>query len=296
LQKLKGTYTDVLPALVHPETKRIHTNFRQAVAATGRLSSYAPNLQNIPIRTPAGRRIRDAFVPAPGCQLLSADYSQIELRILAHLADDPGLQRAFHEDRDIHQLTASEIFDVRPEQVTGEQRSAAKAINFGLMYGMGAFRLGRDLHISQDEAKSYIARYFERYPAVKSYMDGTVERGRELGYVETLLGRRRYVPELQSKNRMRRTAAERAAINAPVQGTAADLIKLAMLRVADALSEAGLKARMVLQVHDELVFDAPTEEIDALQALVVREMEGVYTLKVPLRVSAATGNNWNEAH
>ena len=296
ISKLKGTYTDVLPTLINPETGRIHTNFRQSVAATGRLSSFEPNLQNIPIRTEEGRRIRDAFVPAPGCLLMSADYSQIELRVLAHLSADEGLVEAFREHTDIHQKTAGEVFGVPTQEVTFEQRSAAKAINFGLMYGMGAFRLARDLHITRAEAEDYIARYFARYASVKAYMDGTIEFGRKHGWVQTILGRRRYVPELRSRNFQRRAGAERAAINTPVQGSAADLIKLAMLSVDKQLKARGMATRMVLQVHDELVFDVPEAEIDAAQALVVQCMEQVYELKVPLTVGVAVGHNWNEAH
>lgn len=296
VSKLKSTYTDVLPGLIHPDTGRIHTSLRQAVAATGRLSSFDPNLQNIPIRTEEGRQIRDAFIAGEGCQLVSADYSQIELRVLAHLTGDPGLIAAFAEGKDIHRSTASESFGVPEEEVTYEQRSAAKAINFGLMYGMGAFRLGRDLHISRAEAQGYIDMYFERYSKVKAFMDETIAQGRELGYVSTILGRRRYVPELRSRNFARRGAAERAAINSPVQGSAADLIKLAMLRIDKALRTRALGAKMVLQVHDELVFDVPTDEIATLEAMVQHEMETVYELAVPLVVEVAHGHNWNEAH
>lgn len=294
--KLKSTYTDVLPLLINPETGRVHTNLRQAVAATGRLSSFEPNLQNIPIRTEAGRRIRDAFVAPDGHVLMSADYSQIELRVLAHLTADVGLVAAFSSDVDIHTRTAGEVFGVPAEDVTREQRSAAKAINFGLMYGMGAFRLGRDLHISREQAQEYIDRYFERFPAVKGYMDQTMAFGREHGYVETIMGRRRYVPELRSRNFARRASAERAAINAPVQGTAADLIKLAMLKIDKRLRADSHQTKMLLQVHDELLFEVPHSEIGTVESMVVSEMESVYELRVPLRVSAGHGNNWNEAH
>ena len=296
VQKLKGTYTDVLPGLVNPATGRIHTNFRQAVAATGRLSSFEPNLQNIPIRTELGRQIRDAFVPGEGCVLLSADYSQVELRVLGHLSGDPGLISAFEAKKDVHRQTASEIFGTPESDVTYEQRSAAKAINFGLMYGMGAFRLARDLGISRPMAQDYIDRYFERFSRVRQFIDDTLESGRDLGYVSTILGRRRYVPELTAKNHTLRAAAERAAINMPVQGSAADLIKLAMLRVQAALAEQNLQSRMLLQVHDELVFDVPHAEIEIMTALVRELMEGVYELRVPLTVSVAHGMNWNEAH
>ena len=296
VQKLKGTYTDALPNIVNPKTGRIHTCFRQAVAATGRLSSFEPNLQNIPIRTELGRQIRDAFVPGEGCVLLSADYSQVELRVLAHLSGDPGLLAAFKEGKDIHRQTASEVFDVPEGEVTYEQRSASKAINFGLMYGMGAFRLARDLDISRAQAKEYIDRYFERFAGVKTFMEETLERGRRLGYVATILGRRRYVPELRVRNFTRRAAAERAAINTPVQGSAADLIKLAMIRVDAALSAGGFDTKLLLQVHDELVLDVPLAEVEAVGALVRREMEAVYPLRVPLTVSVAHGPNWNAAH
>lgn len=295
VSKLKSTYTDVLPRLA--DTKhRIHTNFRQAVAATGRLSSYEPNLQNIPIRTEEGRRIRDAFIPKDGMLLLSADYSQVELRVLAHLSSDPGLTKAFAEGVDIHRRTASEVFEVSEDDVTFEQRSAAKAINFGLMYGMGPFRLSKDLGIEFGEAKHYISRYFERFPAVKAFMDGTIELGRTNGYVSTILGRRRYVSELRSKNHNRRSAAERAAINTPVQGSAADLIKLAMLKIDKTLREGKFESKMILQVHDELVFEVPEDELATLVPLVKGDMENVYPLAVPLTVSAASGKNWNEAH
>ena len=303
VQKLKGTYTDVLPTLVLADTGRIHTSFRQSVAATGRLSSLDPNLQNIPIRREEGRRIRDAFIAADGHELISADYSQIELRLLAHLSGDPGLCAAFASNEDIHRRTASEVFGVELAAVTREQRSAAKAINFGLMYGMGAFRLARDLGIERGEAARYIARYFERYASVKAFIDQTLERGRELGYVETLLGRRRYVPDLVAKDAMRRQAAERVAVNAPVQGSAADLIKLAMLAIDRRLRDPaeGLSTRMLLQVHDELVLEAPTAEIERVSALVKTEMEGADLgaagpLRVPLVVEVGHGHHWNEAH
>ncbi|MEC8023487.1 MAG: DNA polymerase I [Myxococcota bacterium] len=295
VSKLKSTYTDVLPMLAD-DHDRIHTNFRQAVAATGRLSSYVPNLQNIPIRTEEGRRIRDAFIPADGMVLLSADYSQVELRVLAHLSNDPGLTKAFQDGVDIHSRTASEVFDVPETDVTFEQRSAAKAINFGLMYGMGPFRLSNDLGIEFAEAKRYIARYFERFPAVKTFMDSTIAGGRAKGYVSTILGRRRYVSDLRSKNHNRRSAAERAAINTPVQGSAADLLKLAMLKIASSLKEEKCRTRMILQVHDELVFEVPSDELESVIPLVKNDMENVYPLSVPLTVSAASGLNWNEAH
>ena len=296
LSKLKGTYTDVLPTLVDPRTSRIHTSFRQAVAATGRLSSFDPNLQNIPIRSEEGRRIRDAFIPRDGNVLLSADYSQVELRILAHLCRDPGLLRAFADRVDVHRRTASEIFDVPEGEVTYEHRAAAKAINFGLMYGMSAFRLARDLQISRKQAQDYMDRYFERYSAIKAFMEATKEEGRELGYVTTVLGRRRYVPDLRAKDFTRRAAAERMAINTPVQGSAADIIKLAMLEVARILVIEGFEARMVLQVHDELVFDVPEHEAERLAPQVQAAMSGVLPLAVPLDVQVGWGKTWNAAH
>jgi DNA polymerase-1 len=296
VQKLKSTYTDVLPTLVNPNTGRIHTNFKQAVAATGRLSSLNPNLQNIPIRKEAGRRIREAFIADEGCHLISADYSQVELRLLAHLSGDPGLTQAFRDGQDVHTRTASEIFGVPEAEITRQQRSAAKAINFGLMYGMSAFRLARDQHISRNEAKEYIDRYFKRYSAVKAFMDGCIAFGLANGYVETVLGRRRYVAELSARNPMRRSAAERIAINSPVQGSAADIIKLAMLRIDARLKNEGLRTRMLLQVHDELVFDAPENELERVKDLVKYEMENAYQLRVPLTVDCSSGYNWFQAH
>jgi DNA polymerase-1 len=296
VQKLKSTYTDVLPTLINPQTGRVHTNFKQAVAATGRLSSLNPNLQNIPIRSETGRRIRAAFIADEGCQLVCADYSQVELRLLAHFSADPGLTEAFCSGVDVHTRTASEIFGIPEAEVTRTHRGAAKAINFGLMYGMGAFRLSQDQHISRREAQEYIDRYFERYSSVKAFMDGCVEFGKTHGFVETLLGRRRYIAELDARNPMRRSAAERIAINTPVQGSAADIIKLAMLKVDERLRREGLATRMLLQVHDELVFDVPENEVEQIKALVVEEMENAYELSVPLTVHCSSGYNWFEAH
>ena len=296
LAKLKSTYTDTLPQQVNPETGRIHTSYHQAVTATGRLSSSEPNLQNIPIRTEEGRRVRQAFIAPPGHRLLAADYSQIELRIMAHLSEDPSLCGAFAEDRDVHQATAAEVFDVALEAVTGEQRRRAKAINFGLIYGMSAFGLARQLGLERGEAQGYIDRYFERYPGVKAYMDRTRALAAEQGYVETLFGRRLYLPEIRVQNQQRRQAAERTAINAPMQGTAADIIKRAMIAVDRWLHEAPDAARMIMQVHDELVFEVPEGAVDAVTAEVRRYMEGAAELRVPLKVDVGVGAHWDEAH
>ncbi len=294
LSKLKGTYVDALPPAVNPKTGRIHTHFRQAVAATGRLSSNDPNLQNIPVRTEEGRRIRRCFVAAPGHVFLSCDYSQIELRILAHYCGDGPLCESFRNDEDIHRRTASEIFGVMPGLVTPDMRRAAKAINFGIVYGMGAFRLANDLRISRTEAQSYIDGYFARYPQVRAYMDGAIARAREKGYAETLYGRRRPNQGLDAKNPMDRAGAERIAINTPIQGTAADLIKLAMVRVhADV---AGTSARLLLQVHDELVLEVPEGDVKEVAERVRAAMEGVATLCVPLKVDAGWASTWDAAH
>ena len=257
LSKLKGTYTDKLPLMVNPATGRVHTNYAQAVAVTGRLSSNDPNLQNIPIRTAEGRRVREAFIAPPGHQIVSADYSQIELRIMAHISGDPGLTRAFAEGLDVHRATASEVFGIPPEGVTSEQRRYAKTINFGLIYGMGAFGLAQSLGIDQKAARNYIDRYFERFAGVRRYMDETKRSAADLGYVETVFGRRLWLPEIKGGNGPRRSGAERQAINAPMQGTAADLIKLAMIAVQAELDAKALGTRMVMQVHDELVFEVP---------------------------------------
>lgn len=294
--KLKSTYTDKLPRLIHPQTGRVHTSYHQAVAATGRLSSSDPNLQNIPIRSEAGRRIRQAFIAAAGYQLLTADYSQVELRIMAHLSGDDGLRRAFAAGQDIHRSTAAEVFGV--EWPSDEQRRAAKAINFGLIYGMSAWGLGRQLGIERDVAQLYIDRYFERYPGVRDFMQKTREQAREQGYVETVYGRRLYLPEIRSRNRQRREYAERTAINAPMQGTAADIIKRAMIDVDALLQEEFADTRMVMQVHDELVLEAPEERLKAL-AERVRELMAVAdrgALNVALEVEIGFGNDWDEAH
>jgi DNA polymerase I len=296
LAKLMSTYIEKLPRMVNPKTGRVHTNFSQAVAVTGRLASSEPNMQNIPVRTEEGRRIREAFVPAAGCKLLSADYSQIELRIMAHIAEDESLLTAFAAGKDIHQATAAEIFGIPLEQVSSEQRRYAKVINFGLIYGMSAYGLAGNLGIERAAAQKYIATYFERYPSVAQYMEETKLQAREQGYVETVFGRRLWLPEIKGSNGPRRQGAERAAINAPMQGTAADLIKLAMVAVQNWLEAEGLKTRMLLQVHDELVFDVPLDELDYVQKALPGLMCSVATLKVPLLVSIGVGDNWEEAH
>ena len=294
--KLKSTYTDKLPAQVNPRTGRVHTSYHQAVAATGRLSSSDPNLQNIPIRSEEGRRIRRAFVAPDGWELLAADYSQIELRIMAHLSEDEGLLNAFAADRDVHQATAAEVFGVAPDAVTTDQRRSAKAINFGLIYGMSAFGLARQLGIARDEAQAYVNLYFERYPGVKAYMDRTREQAREQGFVETVHGRRLYLPDIRSRNAQRRQYAERSAINAPMQGTAADIIKLAMIEVAAWLDKGDVPARLIMQVHDELVLEVERDAAAPVMAELIRLMEGASSLRVALKVDAATGANWDEAH
>jgi len=296
LAKLKSTYTDKLPLQVNAATGRVHTNYAQAVAVTGRLSSNDPNLQNIPIRTAEGRRVREAFVAPPGCHVVSADYSQIELRIMAHISEDPGLLRAFSEGLDVHKATASEVFGVPVEEVSTEHRRYAKTINFGLIYGMGAFGLASSLGIETKAAKDYIDRYFTRFAGVKQYMDTTRESAKAKGYVETLFGRRIYLPEINGGNGPRKAGAERQAINAPMQGTAADLIKLAMIAVQKALDEKGKATRIVMQVHDELVFEVPEAELEWVKAEVPRLMAGVAQLKVPLLAEVGVGSNWDEAH
>jgi DNA polymerase-1 len=296
LAKLMSTYIEKLPRMVDPKTGRVHTNFSQATAVTGRLASSEPNLQNIPVRTEEGRRIREAFIPAEGCKLLSADYSQIELRIMAHIAEDENLLAAFAAGRDVHQATAAEIFGVSLEAVTSEQRRYAKVINFGLIYGMSAFGLAGNLGIERSAAQIYIAKYFDRYPGVAQYMERTRLEARENGYVETVFGRRLWLPEIKGSNGPRRQGAERAAINAPMQGTAADLIKLAMVAVENWLEKEQLKTRMLLQVHDELVFDVPLDELALLQEKLPDLMCKVADLKVPLVVGIGIGDNWEEAH
>lgn len=296
LAKLKSTYADKLPLDIQPATGRIHTSYHQAVAATGRLSSSDPNLQNIPIRNAEGRRIRQAFVAPAGRSILAADYSQIELRIMAHLSGDVGLTQAFAENQDIHRATAAEVFGLAPDDVADEQRRSAKAINFGLIYGMSAFGLAKQLNISRGLAADYIDRYFDRYPGVLRYMDETKAVAADQGYVETVFGRRLYLPEINAKAVPRRQAAERTAINAPMQGTAADIIKLAMMAVQDWLPESGLEAQMIMQVHDELVFEVAQGDVEALNTGVVARMAGAASLSVPLVVDTGVGENWDQAH
>lgn len=296
LAKLKSTYTDKLPQLIDENTGRVHTSYHQAVAATGRLSSSDPNLQNIPIRSAEGRRIRKAFIAPKGYKILAADYSQIELRIMAHLSGDEGLIRAFKNGEDIHRATAAEVFGVAPEAVSDEQRRNAKAINFGLIYGMSAFGLGRQLHIGRNEAQQYIDLYFERYPGVHRYMEDTRKLAAEKGYVETLFGRRLHLPEINARNGQRRQAAERTAINAPMQGTAADIIKRAMIAVDDYLLSEQPDARMIMQVHDELILEVAEAQLDAVRERVVALMSGAAELAIPLEVGVGVGDNWDEAH
>ncbi len=296
LAKLKSTYCDKLPQMVSPRTGRVHTTYGQAVAVTGRLSSTDPNLQNIPIRTAEGRRIREAFIAGPGNVVLSADYSQIELRIMAHISEDAGLLGAFAEGIDVHQATAAEVFGASLNEVTNEQRRYAKVINFGLIYGMSAFGLAANLGIERDAARRYIERYFARYPGVAAYMERTRALAREQGYVETVFGRRLWLAEIRSPNGPRRAAAERAAINAPMQGTAADLIKLAMIDIWDWLLGSGLRSRLIMQVHDELVFEVPTDEVEQMRVEIPRRMASVAALKVPLVADVGVGANWDEAH
>ncbi|HSF78926.1 MAG TPA: DNA polymerase I, partial [Steroidobacteraceae bacterium] len=296
LAKLKSTYTDKLPGQVDARTGRVHTSYHQAVAVTGRLSSSDPNLQNIPIRTPEGRRIRQAFIAPPGHLLLAADYSQIELRIMAHLSGDRSLLDAFASDRDIHQATAAEVLGVATDEVTAEQRRAAKAINFGLIYGMSAFGLARQLGSDRATAQEYVDRYFERYPGVKRYMDETRESARERGYVETVFGRRLYLPDIRSRNRQQQQYAERSAINAPMQGTAADIIKRAMITVDDWIQRERPGARLVMQVHDELVLEVEAGAVDEVRARLVGFMTAAAELQVPLKVDTGVGANWDDAH
>lgn len=296
LAKLKSTYTDKLRKMINPATGRVHTNYAQAVAVTGRLSSNEPNLQNIPIRTPEGRRIREAFVAPEGCVIVSADYSQIELRIMAHISEDENMLKAFANNEDIHKATAAEIFGIAPEQVESEQRRYAKVINFGLIYGMSAFGLAGNLGIERSAAQMYIDKYFMRFSGVKRYMDETRLQAKARGYVETVFGRRLWLPEINSPNGPRRQGAERAAINAPMQGTAADLIKLAMIAVQDWLESTGMKSRMIMQVHDELVLEVPQDELAVVREKLPELMKNVAELKVPLLAEVGIGKNWDEAH
>jgi DNA polymerase-1 len=296
LNKLKSTYIDALPKLVHPQTGRVHTSYNQTVTATGRLSSSDPNLQNIPIRTEEGNRIRQAFIPEKGRWIVSADYSQVELRILAHVSGDDVLVRAFQQDEDVHARTASQIFGVPLEQVTASMRREAKVINFGIIYGMSAYGLSQQLGVDPKVAQAYIDAYFERYTGVKSYIDHGLEEARQRGYVSTLLHRRRYLPDIQSPAMGVRQAAERMAINTPLQGTAADIIKIAMIQIQGRIEEGGLGSQMIMQVHDELVFEVPEAELQEICPLIKNEMESVMKLSVPLKVSIYSGKTWAEAH
>ena len=296
MAKLRSTYTDKLPQMVNPKTGRVHTSYHQAGAATGRLSSSDPNLQNIPVRSEDGRKIRQAFIAPMGRKIISFDYSQIELRIMAHLSNDEGLLSAFGSAQDVHKATAAEVFGVALNEVSNEQRRAAKAINFGLMYGMSAFGLARQLGIGRAEAQDYIGLYFSRYPGVRDYMDNTRARAKAAGYVETVFGRRLYLNEINGKNAAQRAGAERAAINAPMQGTAADIIKRAMLAVADWIKPHHAKALLLMQVHDELVFEADEAFVPELLREVKQVMEAAAQLSVPLLVESGVGLNWDEAH
>ena len=296
MSKLKSTYTDKLPRMIDPHTGRVHTNYAQAVAVTGRLASSDPNLQNIPARTEEGRRIREAFVAPAGSCIVSADYSQIELRIMAHLSGDTSLLKAFHDGQDVHRATASEIFDITPLEVTSEQRRYAKVINFGLIYGMSAFGVASNLGISRNDAKDYIDRYFQRYPGVARYMDSIRRQAREQGYVETVFSRRLWLPEINSPNGPRRQAAERAAINAPMQGTAADIIKLSMIAVQNWLENEKLESKLIMQVHDELVLEVPEKELDTVKYHLPKLMGNVAKLDVPLIAEVGSGKSWGEAH
>ena len=300
LTKLKSTYTDALPTFINSETGRVHTSYAMASTTTGRFSSSEPNLQNIPVRTEAGRKIRTAFVAPKGTKLVSADYSQIEHRVLAHVADIPQLKQAFADGIDIHAMTASEMFNVPVEGMDPSVRRQAKAINFGIIYGISAFGLANNLGIKRGEASDYIKMYFERFPGIREYMDETKKFCREHGYVETIFGRRAHYPEIRSSNPQMRAFNERAAINAPIQGSAADIIRRAMARMEDALAAENLSAKMLLQVHDELIFEVPDDEVDATIATVVKVMEDApmpaLDLSVPLQVDARAAENWDEAH
>jgi DNA polymerase-1 len=297
LQKLKSTYVDALPLLVNEATGRVHTTFNQAVAATGRLSSTNPNLQNIPVRTERGRVLRIAFIPAnDDFLILSADYSQIELRIIASISGDPGMIEAFNQNIDIHAATAAKVFGVPLEEVSKEQRYKAKSVNFGLIYGQGAFGLAENLGISRTEAKEIIDNYFKQFPGIRTYMDEVIEKARTFGYVETPMGRRRYLRDINSNNATVRSFAERNAINAPIQGAAADMIKMAMINIHKRLQAKAYRSKMLLQVHDELLFDVHKEELEEITAMVKDEMQKAMPLNVPVIAEAGTGKNWLEAH
>jgi DNA polymerase-1 len=296
VQKLLSTYIDALPTQAYDQSCRVHTAFNQTITATGRLSSTNPNLQNIPIRTEAGRRIREAFIASGGYVLFSADYSQIELRILAHLSKDSRLIQAFKDDQDIHTQTASAMYGMFPEMVTPEMRRAAKTINFGLMYGMGPINLSRQLGVSFKEAQEFIDTYFEQFPTIHTFMEACIDKARKTGYIETLLGRRRYLPDITIENRRIREAAERTAINTPVQGTAADIIKIAMVNIQNEIDDAFENAKMLLQVHDELVFEVPEGSVDLFTEWVIDKMSRAYKLTVPLKVDVGSGKNWSQTH
>ena len=297
MSKLKSTYVDALPTLIHPDTGRVHTSYNQTVTATGRLSSSDPNLQNIPIRTEMGRAIREAFVPREeGQKILSADYSQIELRVMAHVSGDEGMVEAFMHEEDIHSTTAAKVFGVPPGEVTKEMRRKAKEVNFGIMYGIGPFGLANRLGVSQNEARDIISRYFERFPKVKQYISDTIAGARSNGYVQTLLGRRRFLPDINSRNHNIRGNAERQAINMPIQGTSADMIKLAMIAIHRGLPEEGLQGRMLLQVHDELVFEVPEAETGRSSTLITTAMQNALPLRVPIKVEVGIGKDWLSAH
>jgi len=296
LKKLLGTYIDAFPLLVNPRTGKVHTSFNQTVAATGRLSSTNPNLQNIPIRDERGKEMRRVFIPDEGCTFLSADYSQIELRIMAHLSEDKNMLEAFNRGLDIHAATAAKINHIPVEEVTSDMRRKAKTANFGIIYGISVFGLSERLNIPRSEAKTLIDGYFDTYPGVKRYMDESIANAREKGYVETVLGRKRFLADINSKNAVVRGYAERNAINAPIQGSAADIIKVAMIRISDRLKKEGLQSKMILQVHDELNFNVPANELERMKKIVVEEMENAYTLRVPLKTDCGVGENWLQAH
>jgi DNA polymerase-1 len=296
LSKLKSTYIDQLPRLINPATGRIHTSFNPAGTSTGRLSSSNPNLQNIPIKTEDGKRIRKSFVAKDGRVILSADYSQIELRLLAHFSEDPTLLEALRNDKDVHVATACEIFNATEDRVTSEMRNLAKTINFGIIYGISAFGLSKQLGTTVSVSRNYISRYFDRYSEVKAYMKSSVEEARNRGYTETLVGRRRPIPELVSGNRVERSRGEREAINTPIQGSAADIINLAMIRIFRRLEEGGFRSKMILQVHDELLFEVHETELEELQTHIKNDMENAWELRVPLRVEMRPAKNWADAH
>ena len=296
ISKLRATYVDGMIPLINPKTKRIHAKFNQTVTATGRISCTDPNLQNIPIRTELGRELRKIFIAKDDAVLLDADYSQVELRVLAHISGDKTMIDAFNKDDDIHAITASQVFNVPLEEVTKQMRSEAKAVNFGIVYGISDFGLATNIKTSRKKAKEYIEKYFEKYPQIKAYMDNTVEKCKEVGYVETLWGRKRYVPEINSNNYNVRQFGERVAMNAPIQGTAADIIKIAMVSIQKELKERKFKSKLILQVHDELVIEANNDELEEVKELLIRNMQEVAKLKVPLQVDANIGKTWFEAH